>query len=78
MTTQFTDDVIAKGAQFIESVRTLDERRGLKVALALAGISPNLFTQLLSVVRSQETTPSSTLELNPPGLTPPGLKVVPK
>ena len=61
MTTQFKDDEIVKGSQFIASIRDLNERMGLKVALALAGVSPALFTQLLTVVKSLETAPVSTL-----------------
>jgi hypothetical protein len=38
----------------------------MKVSLALAGINPKLFSQLLEVTRTQNIVPPSTLKLNPP------------
>lgn len=64
--TEQTDDAIINGLRLAESVRSLDERTALKVALALAGWHPELYSQILTIVRSQNMVPASTLVLNPP------------
>lgn len=74
MSILFKDEDIVKGLAYADSVRTLNDRMGLKVALALAGTSPELFTQLLNVIKAQESAPVSTLD---PAVVP-RMQVVPK
>jgi hypothetical protein len=60
------DSLVIDGLRFAESVRNLDERSAMKVALALAGLSPKLFKQLMDVTKTQNIVPPSTLKLSPP------------
>lgn len=62
---------IIEGFRFAESIRTLDDRTALKIALTLAGTNPELFSQLLAVVKKQNLViPKSTYELYPVPTTP--------
>lgn len=56
---------ILNGLRFAESIRNLDERTALKIALALAGSEPELFIKISNLVRTQNLIPSSTYELKP-------------
>jgi hypothetical protein len=60
------NDEIVKGLRFAESIRNLDERSAMKIALALAGMNPTLFAQLAEVTRKQNLeAPKSSLSLSP-------------
>lgn len=60
------DGAVIDGLRFSESIRNLDERTAMKIALALAGTHPVLFRQISEVTKTQNLVPSSTLKLNPP------------
>lgn len=66
MTQETNDDAVVRGLRFAESIRNLDERSAMKIALALAGMNPSLFAQLAEVTRKQNLeTPKSNLTLTP-------------
>lgn len=62
------DQIIIDGLRLAESIRNLDERTALKIALALAGTDPALFSKISNLVKTQNLVPPSTLKLKPPNL----------
>jgi hypothetical protein len=61
-------EMYVKGLRRAETIRNLDERSAMKIAMALAGASPELFDILYEVTRLENVKPQSSLTLNPPGL----------
>lgn len=56
---------VVDGLRFAETIRNLDERSALKIALALAGSKPRLFQKLFDGIRMQNLVPPSTMKLSP-------------
>jgi hypothetical protein len=67
-----SDESIVDGLRFAESIRNLDPNSGLKIALALAGTNPQLFTKLAEITKKQNMSRPSTLQLSPPPASPNG------
>jgi len=66
-TIETSNDDVLQALQFSQQLRTLDERHGLHIALALAGLNKELFVKLYEVTKKQHTAviKTSQLELHP-------------